>query len=122
MSTSPSCATGMYLAAAVDGVPAHPCAHRVPTLPAPPHPLPARALARALAPFALCPEFSSLVGSLGPPVSAESGPEYYGEPPGAGDGGEKQISWTQKSNFWDRRRKSVGLFLFGWIIHFSKNL
>lgn len=36
MSTLPACATGMYLAAAVDGVPADPCAHRVPTLPAPP--------------------------------------------------------------------------------------
>lgn len=40
MSTSKACTTGTYLAAAVDGVPAHPCAHRVPTLPAPPNPKP----------------------------------------------------------------------------------
>lgn len=118
MSTSPSCATGMYLAAAVDGVPAHPCAHRVPTLPAPhTHPLPARALARALADFALCPEFSSLVGSLDPPVSAESGPEYYEEPPGAGDGGEKQISWTPEVEFLGPASEICWAF-FVWLVLF----
>ena len=84
----------------------------------PPAPRRERALARALVPFALCPEFSSLGGSLDPPVSAESGPEYCGEPPGAGGGGINRYREPQKSNFWDRRRKSVGLFLFGWLVLF----
>ena len=33
MSTSLACATGIHPAPAVDGVPAQPCTHRVPTLP-----------------------------------------------------------------------------------------
>lgn len=83
----------------------------------PTHPLPARDLARALADFALCPEFSSLVGSLDPPVSAESGPEYYEEPPGAGDGGEKQISWTPEVEFLGPASEICWAF-FVWLVGF----